>query len=476
MWRRRSDLAIRRGGARFESGAGIFALAVDAGLERRAVRVRLAAHVDVDAGAGRVRRALEADGTLADGRVVERFAFDVLGTSVGHGARISAPAVEAGPVRSAVVEVGAADGLAAGGRIASGAGRALADGFVLHSAAGGSADAGGRIADVFAVAVDAGVRSGTLFVHPAADLETGDQWIAGLAVRTGADGFAVDDAADGSRGAVARSFAHSVAASLFRRAFVVRFASDDLVLVHLDGGNAAAVAVEETVGRALADDRAEWRAVHDAAQLVLAARLDSARVHAPLVDADLFAGTLRIGSALRSRWTDGRDDHVGDAADEWVASLSGRTSTDGLVFPSGTDGRRGARDRLTDLDADAVEAVAHFGRVAIVVALAADGDADDGGIALHSGRAVALGSMECDAAEAVGAALVAHDARVETFAADAGAIRRAVFVSFAFRWKRKHCHFIRIPSAFPIENLRRKQFSLGSPPHPSGQKQTGRCC
>ncbi len=103
-----------------------------------------------------------------------------------------------------------------------------------------------------------------------------------------------------------------------------------------------------------------------------------------------------------------------------------------MVF-SGTGSRRSAGDGLADFNADAVESIANFLGGAVVVALAADRDANDGGIALHTSRAVALRPMESDAAQSISSALIAsEDARIQTFASDASAVRRAIIISFTF--------------------------------------------
>ena len=93
------------------------------------------------------------------------------------------------------------------------------------------------------------------------------------------------------------------------------------------------------------------------------------------------------------------------------------------MFSAFTSGSRSARDRLADFDADSIQSVADFVGGAIIVTLASDRNADDGGVALHSGRAVALGTMEDYTAQGVGSALVStEDARVQTFAGDTRAV------------------------------------------------------
>lgn len=102
------------------------------------------------------------------------------------------------------------------------------------------------------------------------------------------------------------------------------------------------------------------------------------------------------------------------------------------MLSAAASGPRRAGDRFADFDADAVQAVAHLVRVTVVVALASDRYANDGGIALHSRRAVALRSVKSDAAEGVGAALIASEhARIQTLAGDAGSVGRTIVVSFA---------------------------------------------
>lgn len=321
--------------------------------------------------------------------------------------------------------------------VSAGAGRALADGPVLDSLADGSADTGRGMTDGLALAVAAGMGAGTLFVHSAADLEASDERIASVAVGTGAHWFTVDDAADRVWSAVARALADTVAASRFRRAFVVCLtAGHPRRFFTGDGRDATAVCIQETVRRALTDNSPQRIAVYNAAQLSGSARLDSARIDAAFVDAHLFRRAFRVGSALRFWWADRSEDDFGDTADERIATLSSRTGTDGLMFLSGTDCCGSARDGLADFDADAVESVAHLCVVAVVMALTSNRNTDDRGIALHSGRAVALRSMEGYSAEGVRPALVsADDARIQALARNTGAVRRTVFISFTFSCK-----------------------------------------
>jgi hypothetical protein len=115
--------------------------------------------------------------------------------------------------------------------------------------------------------------------------------------------------------------------------------------------------------------------------------------------------------------------HTFDTTDVRVSTHFRRTVTNGLMFSAFTRGARSARDRLADFDADSVQSVADFVGGAIIVTLASDRNADDGGVALHSGRAVALGTMKDYTAEGVSSALVStEDARVQTFAGDTSAV------------------------------------------------------
>lgn len=419
-----------------QSAARFFTVSVDTSLQLRTIGVRSASDGNVHSSAGSVGGSLESGRTLADGGVIERLALLILGAGVRQRARVGAQAVDAGLVGRTVVQVGASDRLATELRVSFRSRRALADGSVLDADADRSTFADERIADGLALAVDAGVRSRAFLVRLTAGLVTGDERIAGESFLAGADRFALNDATDGVGAAVAGTLADAVTARLVRRALGVRFAADDgLRGLPGHGGDAATVAVHEAVRRALTDDRAKRSAVDHAAKLSgVAARLHAARIRAFVVDADFLARAVRIGSALRSKRTSGGDGRVFDAPYERVASRSGRTFADGLMLPSGTAGSRGAGDRLADFDADAVEPVAHLVRVAVVVALAADRYANDGGVALHSGRAVALRSVECYAAESVCTALVAAEhARVQTLAGDAGSVGRTVVVAFTFR-------------------------------------------
>ena len=103
-----------------------------------------------------------------------------------------------------------------------------------------------------------------------------------------------------------------------------------------------------------------------------------------------------------------------------------------MVFAS-TSSCWGASDCLANLNADAVESIADLFGGAVIVALASDGDTNDGGIALHTSRAVALRTMECNTAQRVRAALVsAEDAGIQTLSSDTSSIRWAVVVTFTF--------------------------------------------
>ncbi len=180
---------------------------------------------------------------------------------------------------------------------------------MLDSPASGSAFAGGRQADVFALSVDASVCSRAFLVDLTADFEAGDQRIAGQSFGTSADRFAVDNSTDGIGSAIARTFANAVATSFIGRAFVISSTAGNLAgrfASHC--GDATAVGVGETVGRTLTDDGAQRSAVDNAAELSsISARINTARIGTFVVDTDLFAGTVGIRSTFRTRWT-GSDD------------------------------------------------------------------------------------------------------------------------------------------------------------------------
>jgi len=68
------------------------------------------------------------------------------------------------------------------------------------------------------------------------------------------------------------------------------------------------------------------------------------------------------------------------------------------------------------------------------VTLAANWYADDGRVALHTGRAVALRTMESDSTERVRSTLIAtKDARIQTLSSDTGSIGRTIIIHNAFR-------------------------------------------
>lgn len=137
--------------------------------------------------------------------------------------------------------------------------------------------------------------------------------------------------------------------------------------------------------------------------------------------------------------------------------MTGRAVANCLMISAGTGSRWGAGDCFTDFDADAVESIANFFSGAVVVALTADRDANDGGIALHTSRAVALRTMESDTAQGVGSALIAtENARIQTFAGDASAVRRAVVISFTFSCCKDLITLIAIIDFHKSVNLRRK--------------------
>jgi hypothetical protein len=77
------------------------------------------------------------------------------------------------------------------------------------------------------------------------------------------------------------------------------------------------------------------------------------------------------------------------------------------------------------------------------VTLAAHWYADDGSVALHTGRAVALRSMESDSTERVRSALIAtEDARIQTLSSDTGSIGRTIIIHNAFSYGKKKDFFI----------------------------------
>jgi len=290
--------------------------------------------------------------------------------------------------------------------------------------ANSSTDASCWVTDGFTVSIDTGVISRTFLIHSAADLVAALERITRHSIGTGADWFTVDNFTDGGRMTVAGALADTIQTGLIRRTLVVHLTSCQLRWdLSRYGGSTPAVLIQEAIRRALTHHSSQRSAVHDAAELILTARLYSARIHAALVDAHVLTGTFRIGSALGSRWTDCGDLYIGDAAHEGVSSLTRRTVTDGLMHFSRTDGGRSASDRLADLNADAVEPVADLCVVAVVVTLTADRDASGCRVSLSTGGAVALRSVDGDSTEGVGTALVTtDDARIQAFTGDASAI------------------------------------------------------
>ena len=105
------------------------------------------------------------------------------------------------------------------------------------------------------------------------------------------------------------------------------------------------------------------------------------------------------------------------------------TFAKGFVISAFAAGSGSTGDCLTDFDTNAIESVTNFIGGTVVVALTTDWHADDGGIALHTGRAVALRSMQSYTTESVRSTLIAtKDARIETFASDAGSIRGTIVI------------------------------------------------
>lgn len=103
-----------------------------------------------------------------------------------------------------------------------------------------------------------------------------------------------------------------------------------------------------------------------------------------------------------------------------------------MVFTD-TVSRWGTRDGFADFNADAVESITNLFCRAIVVTLAANRNTNDSWVALHTGWAVALRTMERDATQSVSAALVStKDARIQTLSGDASTIRWTIVVSFTF--------------------------------------------
>jgi len=278
------------------------------------------------------------------------------------------------------------------------------------------------IAHGFTFAVDTGVCARTFFVDGTSGLETALERIASVTFRTSANRFVCDNTALGGRSAVARFFADSVATGLFGRTRVISGASSHLISFWNYCRHTSAVLIQEAVSWTLTDDRAQRQAVHHAAELSFTAWNGTARIDAFVVDANFAAGTFRIRATFRTRWA-GRWYDSFDTTDVRVSTHFRRTVTNGLMFSAFTRGARSARDRLADFDADSVQSVADFVGGAIIVTLASDRNADDGGVALHSGRAVALGTMKDYTAEGVGSALIStEDARVQTFAGDTSAV------------------------------------------------------
>lgn len=87
-----------------------------------------------------------------------------------------------------------------------------------------------------------------------------------------------------------------------------------------------------------------------------------------------------------------------NTANEWISTLAWRAIAYCLMVSASTIGCWSASDCFADLNADAIESIANFLSGAIVVTLTSDRDANDGWIALHTSRAVALRTMESDAA------------------------------------------------------------------------------
>ena len=149
---------------------------------------------------------------------------------------------------------------------------------------------------MFALSVDAGVCSRTFLVDSAADFEAGDQRIASHSFGASADWFAVDDSTNGIGSAIARTFADAVATSFLGWTIVVSSASGNLAgWFARHCRDTTAVLVGETVRRTLTDDGTQRSAVYDATELSgVAARIDSTRIGAPVVDAHLFTRTVWI--------------------------------------------------------------------------------------------------------------------------------------------------------------------------------------
>ena len=113
--------------------------------------------------------------------------------------------------------------------------------------------------------------------------------------------------------------------------------------------------------------------------------------------------------------------------------MTWRTLAKCFVIPAFATGPWSTSDCLADFDTNAVESVANFVGRTVIVTLAADWHADDGGIALQSGRAVALRSMESDTTEGVRTALIAaEDARIKTFSGDTGSIGWTIVIHNTF--------------------------------------------
>ena len=102
-------------------------------------------------------------------------------------------------------------------------------------------------------------------------------------------------------------------------------------------------------------------------------------------------------------------------------------------------------DSFTDFNTNAIETVANFVCGTVIVTLATDWYANDGGIALHTGRTITLRSMESDATECVRSTLIAaKDARIQTLSSDTGSIGRTVVIHNAFSCRKKDMAIINL--------------------------------
>ena len=103
-----------------------------------------------------------------------------------------------------------------------------------------------------------------------------------------------------------------------------------------------------------------------------------------------------------------------------------------MVF-TGTRGSRSAGNRLADFNADTVESVTNLLCGTIIMTLAADRNANDGRIPLHSSWTVALRTMESDATQGVCTTLATtKDAWIQTLSCDTGSVGRAIVIYLTF--------------------------------------------